>query len=1672
MSKLHIIGIGGTGHKLVTAVIHLAASGAFKGNLGSSHIDVIRIMTIDADVSNGNLKHTNVVLSSYQRFYNALSAAGNELGLISVESISPSTNISLYKDEKKSISEAFKIPQYRDSDDDTFIRFLYTDDEIDAEFNQGFYGHTSIGTLVVENILSHDEIWRQFKTEINANDFVVVMGSIFGGTGASAIPVVLDDLKAHKREADFKFAAIILTPYFKAIGEIAEEGRLQPNSNNFQVKAKTALYYYYVQEQYKKTDALYVIGEPEINFSNEVASRGSDNQRNKTHPIELFAAMSIIDFVKENNNRQDSKIITAQREASGSEYYYTWKMIQDIDSDLPLKMQKLMKIAVFYNKILYGELKNGTAAGRWEKNYDGGIQTDKDENQNFIYENLRGYLELFVKWMYDLHKKNLDDIDQNTGRMKWTPDARVKLFNAGYPTLFDNMPVENGEIDNFKELVYNDTNQKLSAKIYSDIAGKKPLPVGNSGKRFPSLFVTLGDLVTKQELRLFGGKAKTTRDDFVIVPYLSKENGVTFIKPDADQNKLWSKSEPTLLINIADGLPNVQGDKFVASDVSIPSPWSIFIVNELTLVEPKFASLNKTAYNQWCGLLTLLALRKLNLYERAGLQLRVLRLGTVGDGEFLNTMKETLIPNSYIFDNPNWINACCVSLSDGEKDEVIAFLAHNTIVCPAYSYSAAIKTKLYTMAPTIIDESGKFLSPDNYFKNQSQSMNRDAKYALKLFLDKLKACITKEATRNQRSIIKALQKLVEKFIADIGKVTPNHDISLTSSGEVESVYDLFDKVSITSNRTVELPFLLAGTRGQRVALIGVTICGISSSSQQASTIFITDTMLYNQIHAANIQEYSGKTIDGVTLMYENDLLGDSMVMINKGSEAVFHTLPNRSIDDYEVIWPIHEKLLEWYTMEQINDMLSIRADNEKVTITLGLALSDAMGKHSVTKEYTIKKIKSGADSDDNDRSEGTGICFIFDKNYVPFWAAWPYAEILDRNGENTWQRYNFFCVEPNFRGIPVLEIEPFFTTNNYLLGQQKLSTVSSVVNDIYYRRYRALPVALKLKQKISAHSSIYMGAVFLAEPKKVQPGSIVWNIGFDFGTTTSTAFYTTDNSGSLPAFIQLNTEYHWVDGSSEPQKREIKNDMVILSNTGDKRNVENYFIDPHYLRQNGYATTYEKMDTTRDSASPTIFETGRIFWHNFENFRILNSTEGRRDRLLTNIKWETNLSYAGKYLNQLLTHIVYNAAEKGVRKINWFFSYPTAFSQGTKTDFGTSLNAIITGLRSDTGIDIVFNERNLITESIAAAFYFRNRNSRQTIFLCVDIGGNTSDISLWIKTKHVFQTSIRFASRDMFVAPLEKLLEIKSVMDVVRTDRIEDGIHTMLEYGGRNTEYSRDKIKYFIETVLFEYYSLFKNRLDSLEGDDKQAYKNFKHSVFIAYSGLIYYLANAIAALLNSDDPDKKIDNDITQIVLGLSGKGSKLTDWIRAYCSTIYAEAQNLIAEKTISTTYPNGIQIRFLDQFSPDSAKTETAIGMICDVDTNGNQKNTIKLADPEVFIGCNITVTQGDVAHSYKKDVFVDVYNDGFFINPNILSITIDRELSEFGEFLDFFNRIASKTRGDMPIIQRGWFERERQTLWNQIRTEIERVLQTENRFDPPFIVMLKVFLDEFSNSGYKS
>lgn len=148
---------------------------------------------------------------------------------------------------------------------------------------------------------------------------VFVFGSVFGGTGASSIPVIpiaiseaLKILTRGNNELNLKkvlFGSTLLTDYFTFKTPTSQQlttDKIIADANNFALNCQAALSFYNADTTVRKTyKRMYHIGWPsslKINYSDGKAGNvvtGGHEQRNECHVAELMCAVAAYDFFNE-----------------------------------------------------------------------------------------------------------------------------------------------------------------------------------------------------------------------------------------------------------------------------------------------------------------------------------------------------------------------------------------------------------------------------------------------------------------------------------------------------------------------------------------------------------------------------------------------------------------------------------------------------------------------------------------------------------------------------------------------------------------------------------------------------------------------------------------------------------------------------------------------------------------------------------------------------------------------------------------------------------------------------------------------------------------------------------------------------------------------------------------------------------------------------------------------------------------------------------------------------------------------------------------------------------------------------------------------------------------------------------------------------------------------------
>jgi hypothetical protein len=118
------------------------------------------------------------------------------------------------------------------------------------------------------------------------------------------------------------------------------------------------------------------------------------------------------------------------------------------------------------------------------------------------------------------------------------------------------------------------------------------------------------------------------------------------------------------------------------------------------------------------------------------------------------------------------------------------------------------------------------------------------------------------------------------------------------------------------------------------------------------------------------------------------------------------------------------------------------------------------------------------------------------------------------------------------------------------------------------------------------------------------------------------------------------------------------------------------------------------------------------------------------------------------------------------------------------------------------------------------------------------------------------------------------------------------------------------------------------------------------------------------------------------------------------------------------------------------------------------------------------CNVQIKNEQEPRQFRKDELV-LSKDAFFMKPEKLTVQFnDSSLADFDEFIEFLDRVAEGAGNEVEAVPREWYnDREKKSLLSKMTNYFNNeVLEKERRFDPPFIVMLKVFLKNYSEYLY--
>ena len=313
----YVIAVGGTGSKVLEAVVYAACADAFSAADGAP-LPVLDLLSVDVDASCGNTTRAKRAAEAYEE-------ARASFGPASPSHPCFHTRLRM---ERWSMNLSLRASSVREMTrnheaDRLLARTLFTPAEAALEYSEGFRGHPDLGVLFFSGLLGGLEEARaqglpdefnamtdRMRSDLDRGETVQVLlaGSIFGGTGASGIPALSKYLR--RRFAGdterFVMGSVLLLPYYHVPLPGADAGSgITVSSGEFLDKARTALQYYGMAGMVRNGpedaegifDAVYLLGlSPEHFGTARLYATGSQRQQNDAHMLEWLAARCVARF--------------------------------------------------------------------------------------------------------------------------------------------------------------------------------------------------------------------------------------------------------------------------------------------------------------------------------------------------------------------------------------------------------------------------------------------------------------------------------------------------------------------------------------------------------------------------------------------------------------------------------------------------------------------------------------------------------------------------------------------------------------------------------------------------------------------------------------------------------------------------------------------------------------------------------------------------------------------------------------------------------------------------------------------------------------------------------------------------------------------------------------------------------------------------------------------------------------------------------------------------------------------------------------------------------------------------------------------------------------------------------------------------------------------------------
>lgn len=415
----YAIGIGGTGAKCLESLIHITAAGMMPDN------DDLYILFVDPDKANGSLERAKTTFEHYKVFSENDQLAQPHILQTNIDSAKPYifSPFDNQDDDKRKLSSVFKYSELElDKENPAaadLFKVLYSKRERETGLNEGFRGHPSIGaSIMAQTVLGAGEPWKTFRLKVanDPNAKIFIIGSIFGGTGASGFPTIAKLIKNEFKGKPVKpmIGGALVLPYFSFIDDGDNENELKAKSDYFLMNTQAALKYYnLINNKELVYNSIYLLGN-DAQIEEEKFSLGGKSQRNSQHFIELYAALAAIHFFENATADSGAEYLRLNRANNP----HQWSDLPDGKGGTKIlsKLQQLTNFSFAYLNIykpmlddIFEKKKSGFHTPWYIDFFKRNRISLKDVNVKNSLNNVNDYCEDFLVWLANVQNSKKDN---------------------------------------------------------------------------------------------------------------------------------------------------------------------------------------------------------------------------------------------------------------------------------------------------------------------------------------------------------------------------------------------------------------------------------------------------------------------------------------------------------------------------------------------------------------------------------------------------------------------------------------------------------------------------------------------------------------------------------------------------------------------------------------------------------------------------------------------------------------------------------------------------------------------------------------------------------------------------------------------------------------------------------------------------------------------------------------------------------------------------------------------------------------------------------------------------------------------------------------------------------------------------------------------------------------